>query len=96
MIHNSPAVLNFNRLFLKLHRFICKQLPVIPDHWDDGVASPVLGLLGLNKSPTLLGCVPMHRHEEPSKSSAVVVVVVVVVRSCDTWFNSPGTADGTY
>ena len=32
MIGNFPAVLNFNRLFLKLNRFICNQLPVLPDH----------------------------------------------------------------
>ena len=32
MISNYPAGLNFNRLFLKLHRFICNQLPVLPDH----------------------------------------------------------------
>ena len=32
MIGNFPAVLNFNWLFLKLNRFICNQLPVLPDH----------------------------------------------------------------
>ena len=32
MIGNFPAVLNFNRLFLKLDRFICNSLPVLPDH----------------------------------------------------------------
>ena len=32
MIGNFPAVLNFNQLFLKLNRFICNQLPVLPDH----------------------------------------------------------------
>ena len=32
MIGNFPAVLNLNRLFLKLNRFICNQLPVLPDH----------------------------------------------------------------
>ena len=32
MIGNFPAVLNFNRLFLKLNRFICNLLPVLPDH----------------------------------------------------------------
>ena len=26
MMGNFPAVLNFNRLFLKLNRFICNQL----------------------------------------------------------------------
>jgi hypothetical protein len=32
-INNFPAVLmNFNRLFLKLNRFICNILPVLPDH----------------------------------------------------------------
>ena len=38
IIGDFPAVLNFNRLFLKLNRFICNQLPVLPDHtcgqWD--------------------------------------------------------------
>jgi hypothetical protein len=30
---NFPAVLmNFNRLILKLNRFICTSLPVLPDH----------------------------------------------------------------
>ena len=32
MIGNFPAVLNFDRLFLKLYRFICNQLPVLRDH----------------------------------------------------------------
>jgi len=32
MISNFPAVLNFNRLFLKRNRFICKWLPILPDH----------------------------------------------------------------
>ena len=32
MIGNFPAVVNFNRLFLKLNRFICNKLPVLPDH----------------------------------------------------------------
>ena len=32
MVGNFPAVFNFNRLFLKLNRFICDQLPVLPDH----------------------------------------------------------------
>ena len=30
---NSPEVLNFNRLFLKLNRFICNQPPVLPVQW---------------------------------------------------------------
>ena len=30
MIGNFPAILTFNRLFLKLHQFICNQLPVLP------------------------------------------------------------------
>ena len=33
MIGIFPAVFNFNWLFLKLDRFICNQLPVLPDHW---------------------------------------------------------------
>jgi hypothetical protein len=33
MIGNFPEVLNFNRLFLKLNRFIYNQLPVLPNHW---------------------------------------------------------------
>jgi hypothetical protein len=32
MIGNFPAILNFNRLFLKLNSFICNYLPVLPDH----------------------------------------------------------------
>ena len=32
MIGNFPAILKFNRLFLKLNRFICNYLPVLPDH----------------------------------------------------------------
>ena len=32
MINNFPAVLNSNRLFLKLNRFICNELPVLLDH----------------------------------------------------------------
>ena len=32
MVGNFPALLNFNRLFLKLNRFICNYLPVLPDH----------------------------------------------------------------
>jgi hypothetical protein len=34
-IGNSPAVLNFNRLFPKLNRFICNWLPVLPGHRVD-------------------------------------------------------------
>ena len=30
MIGNLPALLNFNRLFLKLNRFIHNELPVLP------------------------------------------------------------------
>ena len=32
VIGNSPAILNFRRLFLKLNCFICNQLPVLPNH----------------------------------------------------------------
>ena len=32
MVGNFPAVLNINWLFLKLNRFICNELPVLPDH----------------------------------------------------------------
>ena len=32
LIGNLPAVLDFNWLFLQLNRFICNQLPVLPDH----------------------------------------------------------------
>ena len=32
MIGNFHAVVNFNRLFLKLNRFICNQLLVLPGH----------------------------------------------------------------
>ena len=31
MFGSFLAALNFNRLFLKLNRFICNQLPVLPD-----------------------------------------------------------------
>ena len=30
-VGNFPAVLNFNRLFLKFNWFICNQLPILPD-----------------------------------------------------------------
>jgi hypothetical protein len=33
VIGNFLEVLNFNRLFLKLNRFICNYLPILPDHW---------------------------------------------------------------
>ena len=33
MVGNFSTVLNFNRFYLKLNRFICNQLPVLPDHW---------------------------------------------------------------
>ena len=37
-IGNFPAiVLNFNQLFLKLNRFICNWLPVLPDHWSSSL-----------------------------------------------------------
>ena len=32
MIGNFLAVLNLNRLFLKLNQFICNYLPVLHDH----------------------------------------------------------------
>ena len=32
MSGNFFAILNFNRLFLKLNWFICNYLPVLPDH----------------------------------------------------------------
>ena len=32
MVGYFPEVLHFNRLFLKLNRFICNQMPVLPDH----------------------------------------------------------------
>ena len=34
MIGHSPKVQNFNWLFLKLNRFICNQLPVLPGQWS--------------------------------------------------------------
>ena len=37
MIGNFPTVLNFNRLFLKLNRFICNSLLILP---DQSVESP--------------------------------------------------------
>ena len=37
MIGNFPAILNINRLFLKLNRFICNQPPVLPDHRSECV-----------------------------------------------------------
>ena len=43
MIGNSPAVLNFHRLFPKLNRFICNELPVLPDHRS----GPSVGLLAV-------------------------------------------------
>ena len=32
IIGNFHALLNFNRLYLKLNQFICNQLPNLPDH----------------------------------------------------------------
>ena len=42
MIGNFPTVLNFNRLFLKLNRYACNWLPVLPDHspWLPKTAFP--------------------------------------------------------
>ena len=34
MINNFPTILNFNQLFLRLNRFICNYLLVLPDHWS--------------------------------------------------------------
>ena len=42
VIGNSPAVLNFNRLFFKLNRCICNVLPVLPDHRLWGSRSSLL------------------------------------------------------
>ena len=33
MIGNFPAILNLSWLFLKLNRFVCHHLSVLPDHW---------------------------------------------------------------
>ena len=35
MTDNFPVVLDFDRLFLKLNRFICNYLRVLPDHWKN-------------------------------------------------------------
>ena len=35
MIGNFPAVFNFNRLFLKLNKFVCNKLPVLADHREE-------------------------------------------------------------
>ena len=59
MVGNFPAVLNFNRLFLKLNRFICNQLPVLPDHsW----ASAGLALYMSGATPAEAGLVLQERH----------------------------------
>ena len=34
MMGKFPNVLNFNRLFLKLNRFICNLPPVLPEHGE--------------------------------------------------------------
>ena len=52
MTGKFPAVLNLNRLFLKLNRFICNYLPVLPDprltvcEWPkQGVQEPIRSLV---------------------------------------------------
>ena len=41
MAGNFPAVLNFDRSFLKLNRFICNySMPVSPDHWTKAYWPP--------------------------------------------------------
>ena len=52
VIGNFPTILNFNWLFLKLNRFICNQLPVLPDHWCQHVTNR-LDLESLGSWPTL-------------------------------------------
>ena len=37
MISNSPEVLNFNQLILKLNRFICNLLSVLPRQWPSDI-----------------------------------------------------------
>jgi hypothetical protein len=39
VIGDFLAVLNFNQLILKLNRFICNKLPVLPDHSIDALPS---------------------------------------------------------
>ena len=51
VIGNSPEVLNSNRLFLKLNRFICNYLPVLPDHSLEGKYVAV-SLVRISWSPT--------------------------------------------
>ena len=46
MIGNFPTILNFDRSFLKLNRFICNQLPVLPlSMVQGGVYYPTLPLV---------------------------------------------------
>ena len=55
MIETFPAVLNLNRLFLKLNRFICKSVPgSLPKPESNGI--PGLQLPGATK---------MDPHEGP-------------------------------
>ena len=51
MIGKFSAVLNFNRLFRKLHRFICNSLLVLSDH------SLGLGNLNIPISGEILGII---------------------------------------
>ena len=51
MFSNFPAVLNFNRLFLKPNQFICNQLPVLPDHRS----KPKTGFVGVGWGSKLVG-----------------------------------------
>jgi len=53
MVGNFPAVLNFNRLFLELKRFIYNQLPVLPDH-REGASALTAGGRGRGRGGQLL------------------------------------------
>jgi hypothetical protein len=47
MIGNFLAVLNFNRSFLKLNRFACNLLSVLPDHRSQALIRAAMSISGL-------------------------------------------------
>ena len=45
MISKFPEVLNFNRSFLELNRFICNYMPILPGYWSIVSRSNRLGII---------------------------------------------------
>ena len=81
MIGDFPAVLNFNQLFLKLKRFICNQLPVLPSHWAKGPPDPENPSKKLNHSASN----PEYSQGFPSPESTQLVNGCVYSWSESLW-----------